>query len=195
VAVITDEAGVVVVLLDVIRNDVIVVLAWPGDLRSEFGQAYVRVSPDPPVRDQAIIPVVPPDEVIEAEGVGGRHGKEIAHAGIVIDGKGPVIPVENFERSTAPGEIVLPGLPGEQNPDSPVGINANDCDVPVGFGFEVDPGLFTPAIGVFIAIGPEADTLAFGGANPGGDTAKLEGAGVAQGGAGIGRDGRQHEPE
>ena len=58
-AVVADEPRIVVMFLDVVRNDVIVVFAGAGDLRSEFGQAYVRVSPDPAVAGRTTNSVAP----------------------------------------------------------------------------------------------------------------------------------------
>jgi hypothetical protein len=106
--------------------------------------------------------VITADKLIEPEWIGRRHGEEIADPRIIIDRKGAIIPVEDLKGPAAPGEVVFPWLAGEQNPDPSVGIDAKDGDVAVGFSLEVHPGLFTPAIRVLVAIGPQADALAFG---------------------------------
>jgi hypothetical protein len=162
VAVIADKPGIIVVFLDVIGDDVVIVFARPGNARSEFGQAYVRVSPDPAVRYEAIVPMVAPDEFIILERVGRGDGENVPDAGIVIDGKSAIIAVEYLECPTAPGEIVFPRFPGEQNPGPAVSIDPEHRDIAVGFRLEVDSGVLSAPVGIVVPIGPEADTLTFG---------------------------------
>jgi hypothetical protein len=185
VAVVADKPGIVVVLLDVIRNDVIIVLAGPGDARSEFSQAYVRVSPDPAVRNQPVVPVVAPDEFVILEWIGRGDREDIANAGVVIDGECAIIPVEYFEGPAAARKIVLPRFPGKQHPEPSVSIHPEHRDVSVGFSLEVHSGILTAPVRVLVTVSPEADALTFGGANPAGDPAELEGAWAGDG-AGIG---------
>jgi hypothetical protein len=166
--------------LDVVGNDVIVVLARAGDARSEFGQAYVGISPDSSFGDQSIIPVVTPDELIVLERVRRGYGKEVSDTGIIIDGERAVVPIQHFKRATASREVVFPRLARKQNPDSAVRIHPDHRDVPVGFRFEVDPGFLAPAVGVLIPVGPETDALPLGGSNPRRDTTELNGAGVGR---------------
>jgi hypothetical protein len=178
VAVIADEPGIVVVLLDIIRNDIVVVFARPRDARSEFGQGYVWVSPDPAIGDQAVIPVVSPDEFVIEERIGGGDRKEVADPGIIIDTEGAVIPIEDLEGAAATGEVVFPRFLGEEHPNPAIGIHSEHGDVPVRFGLEVHPGLFPASIGLFLAVRPETYPLLFGGANPAGDAAKFDGSGA-----------------
>jgi hypothetical protein len=75
VAVVTDEARVVVALLHVVRTDVVVVVSARRDPRRQVGEDDVRVAPNAAALDQAIVPVVAPRDVLEVERAGGGDGE------------------------------------------------------------------------------------------------------------------------
>ena len=79
VAVVADEARVVVVVVDVVGRNVVVVIAGWREPRRQVGEPDVGIALDASAVDQTIVPVVTPGDVAEVERVGGGDGEEVPH--------------------------------------------------------------------------------------------------------------------
>src|SRR5229473_2126424 len=139
-AIIAQEAGIVVVLLHVIGRNVVVprAVAVGHHALRQVRDRHIGVPVHATVRDHAVIPMVVALEPVVAEGVGRGDGEDVADAGIVIDGECVAVGLAlNLVVPGAAHEVVFPGLAREQDAHAAVGIDANDGDVGVLLGAEV----------------------------------------------------------
>src|SRR5229473_3569801 len=88
-AIIAQEAGIVVVLLHVIGRNVVVprAVAVGHHALRQVRDRHIGVPVHATVRDHAVIPMVVALEPVVAEGVGRGDGEDVADAGIVVDGE------------------------------------------------------------------------------------------------------------
>src|SRR2546430_2198968 len=106
VAVVAQEPGIVVVLFDVVRRDVVIPLtvAVGHDALCQVGKGDVRIAADPPVGDLSIIPVVLALDAVVHERIRRGDGEQVADTGIVIDVEGVAV-VSALHFVVAPTEI------------------------------------------------------------------------------------------
>ena len=162
-AVVAQETRIVVVLLDVVRNDVVVpvrISVGHQPLR-EVREGDIRVAAHATVGDRPVVPVIPALDAIVDERIGGGDPEDIADPRIIIHVERVAIgSTLDFVVATAAREVVLPRLPREQHPHAPIGVNAEDGDVGVTVGPEMNPGALTPGVGTIAPIGPDFDARA-----------------------------------
>ena len=165
VAVIAQEAGVVIVLLHVIRHDVIVpiVVAVRHDALGEVRQRDVRVTAHSAIRDRAVVPVLVALERVVDEGVGGGDGKDVADSWIVVDIERISIgSALHLVLATAAGEVVLPWRAREQDANASISVDSQDGDIGVPVGAEMHARTLAALIRVVAPIGPDFDAGAIG---------------------------------
>ena len=156
-AVVADEARVVVVPVHVVRCDVVVVVPVGRDPGGQIGEPHVGIALDAAAVDEAVVPVVAAGDVPEIERLGGGDREQVSHAGIVI----------HLEGAAAPGagdlELVLvadvgvgPGLAREEHPEASVGIDPEHRDVGGLVDADVDPGALAAPVGL-VPVAPDRD--------------------------------------
>src|SRR5713226_5636423 len=169
-AIIAQEAGIVVVLLHVIGRNVVVprAVAVGHHALRQVRDRYIGVPVHPTVRNHAVIPMVVALEPVVGEGVGRGDGEDVADAGIVVDGECVAVGLAlNLVVPGAAHEVVFPGLAREQDAHPAVGIDANDGDVGVLLGAEVHADALAARIRVLATVRPHlhAGTIGVGGQN------------------------------
>src|SRR5229473_1475099 len=167
-AIIAQEAGIVVVLLHVIGRNVVVprAVAVGHHALRQVRDRHIGVPVHATVRDHAVIPMVVALEPVVAEGVGRGDGEDVADAGIVVDGECVAVGLAlNLVVPGAAHEVVFPGLAREQDAHPAVGIDANDGDVGVLLGAEVHADALAARIRILAPVRPHLDagTIGVGG--------------------------------
>jgi hypothetical protein len=156
-AVVADEPGIVVVLLNVVARQVVIEVALGRDLGCEVGHGDVRITLDPAIGDDPVIPVIPHHEMVVGERIGRRDGEDVADAGVIIDGESRAIVAPNqLQVLVAAGEVVVPGVDREEHPDPSVGVDPDHRHVGVAVGPDVHLGIFPPLVGLG-AVQPDGD--------------------------------------
>src|SRR5881397_2729590 len=132
VAVVAQEPRVIVVLLHVVGDDVVVPVgvAVRDDVLGDIGERDVRIAAHPPIRDEAVVPVIFSFDGVVYERVGRRDGEDVADPRVVVDvERVPRRPVLHFIVATAAREVVVPRLARIQDADPTVGVDAQDGHV------------------------------------------------------------------
>ena len=163
VAVVAQEPGIVVVLFDVVRRDVVIPLtvAVGHDALCQVGKGDVRIAADPPVGDQSIIPVVLALDAVVHERIRRGDGEQVADTGIVIDVEGvAVVSALHFVVAPTAGEVVLPRLARKQHAHPAVGVDAQDGHEGVPVGAEVHADTLAAAVRTVAPVGPHLDARA-----------------------------------
>ena len=157
-AVVAQEARVVVVLLDVVGDDVVVPIGVPfgHDALSEVGERDVGIAAHAPIGDHSVVPVVTALNGVVCEGIGRSDREEVAYAGIVVDREGVVgRAAVDLEVPAAAREVVVPRFAREQYAHATVGVDAKHGDEGVAIELEVDPDALAAGIyGGFAPVGP-----------------------------------------
>ena len=97
------------------------------------------------------------DGVVD-EGVGRRDGEDVSLAGVIVDIEGgPVRAVQDLVVAAAAGEVVFPRLTRKQHAYAAIGVDAQDRDVGVLVGAEVDAHGLSGARRIVAAVGPHLD--------------------------------------
>ena len=160
VAVVAEEAGVVVVPLHIIRHHVVIPVrvVRREDAPGEVGERDVGVAADAPVGDHAVVPVVARLDRVVDERVGGGDGEQVAHAGVIVHGEGVARGVAlDFELLPPAHEVVLPRIAREQHAHAAVGVDAEQGDVGVLVRPDVDARAVAAEEGVVALRGPDLD--------------------------------------
>ena len=160
VAVVAEEAGIVVVPLHIIRHHVVIPVrvVRREDAPGEVGERDVGVAADAPVGDHAVVPVVARLDRVVDERVGGGDGEQVAHAGVVVHGEGVARGVAlDFELLPSAHEVVLPRIAREQHAHAAVGVDAEQGDIGVLVRPEVDASAVAAEEGVIALRGPDLD--------------------------------------
>src|SRR5947199_6943643 len=180
VAIVAEEARVIVVLLHVVRRDVVVPVgvAVRDDALGEVGEGDIRVAADAAIRNNAIIPMIFALDGIVDEGIGRRDGEDVPNAGVVVDveriARGALL---DFVVTASARETVVPRLSRIQDAHPAIGVDAEDGDVSVLFGAEGDPRRLPAGIRIVPAVGPDRDAGSvrkgsrLGGGRPAGERA------------------------
>src|SRR5687767_4115830 len=166
--VVAEEARVVVVLLDVVRDHIVIPvgITFGDDALGELRQGNIGITTHATIGDRPVVPVIAAFDAVVDEWIGGRHREEVADAGIVIDGERVAVQLAavDLELTPAPREVVFPRLAREQHPHTSVGVDAEDRDV--GVLVELEEGPDPLAAGknrTVAAIGPQLDAWAIDG--------------------------------
>jgi hypothetical protein len=130
VAFITDEPGIWIAPLDVVRSDVVSKIFLRGDSPGEVSERHVWISADSPLLDQAKIPVISARHFIVIEGQWRRHRQQVADPGGVVDSEGrPLAVVRHFQGLASTYEGAPPWVARKEDADSPIRIDPHDGDV------------------------------------------------------------------
>jgi hypothetical protein len=104
---------------------------------------------------------------VVGKGICGHDSEQVADTGIIVDREG--LPIQlltiDLELPSPAGEIVFIWLTWEQNPDTAIGIYAEDCDEGVLIELEVHPD--TLAAGIDGGVTPLRGQLDSGSVNDG----------------------------
>ena len=160
VAVVTQEPGIVVVLLHVIRRDVVIpiTVAIGHDALCHVGEGDVRIAADPPVGDHPIIPVLVTLDAVVDERIGRGHREQIADTRIVVDVEGiAVVSTLHLVLATTAGEVVLPRLTRKQHAHPAIGVDAQDRHEGVPVGAEVHTDALAAGVGTVPPVAPHLD--------------------------------------
>src|SRR5882672_1377557 len=163
VAVVAQEPGIVVVLLDVVRRDVVIpiVVAVRHDALCQLGEGDVRVAADAPVGDRPIVPVLPTLDAVVDERVSRRDGEHVADTRIVIDVERiAAVSTLHLVIATAAGEVVLPRFARKQHAHPAVGVDAQDGNEGVPVGAEMHANALAAGVGTVAPVGPGFDARA-----------------------------------
>ena len=163
VAVVAQEPRVVIMPLDVVRCEVVVPVAVRRghDALRQIGNRHVRVAVYATVGDGAIVPMVVAFERVVHEGVARDHGKDVAHARVVVDIERVAgVAAGDLVVAAAAREVVLPRLAREQHPHPAIGVDPQDGDVRVLLGAKVHAHALAARVGVVAPVGPDLDARA-----------------------------------
>src|SRR6058998_835022 len=160
VAVVAQEPRVIVVLLHVVGDDVVVPVgvAVRDDVLGDIGERDVRIAAHPPIRDEAVVPVIFSFDGVVYERVGRRDGEDVADPRVVVDvERVPRRPVLHFIVATAAREVVVPRLARIQDAHPTVGVDAQDGHVGVLLGAETDLRRLAVGVRIIATVGPDLD--------------------------------------
>src|SRR5690348_6072062 len=162
-AVVAQEARIIIVLLHVIRDDIVVPIpvAVRDDALREIRQRDVWIAADAAVRNRAVVPMLVALEAVVDERIGGGDAEDVADARVVIHVKRILIgSALHLVLAARAGEVVLPRLAGKQDAHATVGVDAQDRDVRVPVGAEVHARTVAAVVRVVAPIGPDFDARA-----------------------------------
>src|SRR5256885_1659511 len=160
VAVVAQDPRVIVVLLHVVGDDVVVPVgvAVRDDVLGDIGERDVRIAAHPPIRDEAVVPVIFSFDGVVYERVGRRDGEDVADPRLVVDvERVPRRPVLHFIVATAAREVVVPRLARIQDAHPTVGVDAQDGHVGVLLGAETDLRRLAVGVRIIATVGPDLD--------------------------------------
>jgi hypothetical protein len=137
-AVVANETWIGVAASNVIRGDVVTIVATWCNPPRQVRQRYIWIASDPAIWQNSKVPVVTAGDVAILERSGRRDREQVPDPGALIDRKGRALATfGHLERPPTSYVGLPPGLARKQDPDASVGVDPDQGDMTTLLGSEI----------------------------------------------------------